>query len=32
MPSDVARPKAEVARIFGLGISSVKGYMKMAEE
>ncbi len=32
MPSDVARPKAEVARIFGVGISSVKGYIKMAEE
>ncbi len=26
------RPKAEVARIFGVGISSVKRYMKMAEE
>jgi transposase len=25
------RPKAEVARIFGVGISSVKRYMKMAE-
>ncbi len=26
------RPKAEVARIFGVGISSVKRYTKMAEE
>jgi transposase len=26
------RPKVEVARIFGVGISSVKRYMKMAEE
>ena len=26
------RPKAEVARIFGVGISSVKRYMKIAEE
>ncbi len=25
-------PKAEVARIFGVGISSVKRYMKMAQE
>ena len=26
------RPKAEVARIFGVGISSVKRYTKVAEE
>ena len=26
------RPKVEVARIFGVGISSVKRYMKMAQE
>jgi transposase len=26
------KPKAEVARIFGVGISSVKRYMKVAEE
>ena len=26
------RPKVEVARVFGVGISSVKRYMKMAEE
>jgi transposase len=26
------RPKAEVARIFGVGISSVKRYTKMADE
>jgi transposase len=26
------RPKVEVARVFGVGISSVKRYMKMAQE